>query len=109
MQAEDLPPRQVLSTFSGPATAEINVAGKERKNLMNPLIRLKTTPTLLIALALFGFALLPGTHRSNGFAEGAFCAGVEAQRKATAIVSAVRVIDRRSYHFGIAEWSTKSC
>jgi hypothetical protein len=45
--------------------------------------------------------------RPNGFAEGAFCAAVEAQRKATAIVSAVRIIATRSYHFVIAVWTAK--
>jgi hypothetical protein len=33
--------------------------------------------------------------RKNDFAEGAFCAAVDAQRKATAIVSAVRIIPGR--------------
>jgi hypothetical protein len=50
---------------------------------------------------------MSGTHRSNrsnGFAEGAFCAAAEAQSKATAIAKIERIIAARSYHFVIAVW-----
>ena len=40
-------------------SGRVNLTGKRKDNSMNPLIQLKTTPPLLITLALLCFGLLP--------------------------------------------------
>ena len=49
---------------------------------MNPLIQLKTTPPLLIALALFSFALSPGAHAVVPAPDGGYPGGNTAEGQA---------------------------
>jgi hypothetical protein len=57
----------------------INLAGKRKGKTMNPLIQLKTTPPVLITLALLCFALSPTMQAVTPLPDGGYGGGNTAE------------------------------
>jgi hypothetical protein len=60
-QAEGITPAGFFALFQTPAIQN-GCSGEKKERTMNSLIQSKTTPPLLIALALLCFGLLPGAQ-----------------------------------------------
>src|ERR1700751_2262316 len=84
------------STYSG---------AKRKGRTMNSLIQFKTTPPLLIALALLCFALLPGAQAAGRGSGGALG---ETPKQLSAAATLVEARPRCNTFFVVAMWSAKA-
>jgi hypothetical protein len=72
-------PRQVLRLFRTRDSTKLTLCGEKEGRKMNPLIQLKTTAPLLIALALLGLALSPKAQAVVPAPDGGYPGGNTAE------------------------------